>query len=66
MAIGRPLCFFCTRLDRDQGDRCKAFPGGIPDGFLDGEREHRKPVTGDKGLIFEPNAMAVREGLVNA
>jgi len=33
---------------------CDAFPIGIPSVILTGERDHRQPFPGDKGIRWEP------------
>ncbi len=33
---------------------CSAFPAGIPEPILNGERFHRRPYPGDDGIRFEP------------
>lgn len=32
---------------------CAAFPGGIPEAFLTGEKQHTTPYPGDNGIRFE-------------
>lgn len=34
--------------------KCKAFPDGIPQDVLYGERDHHFPIEGDNGFVFEP------------
>ena len=36
------------------GMTCDAFPIGIPSVILTGERDHRQPFPGDKGIRWEP------------
>ena len=45
-------CNSCQHL-RDN-DKCKAFPGGIPEDILVGENDHTEPYPGDHGIQFEP------------
>jgi len=46
---------FCEGcVHRTKGQRCKAFPDGIPDKFAFGEAYHTKPEPGDHGLQFVP------------
>jgi hypothetical protein len=35
-------------------ETCDAFPDGIPDDVLFGDRPHTKPIAGDNGLQYEP------------
>lgn len=51
----RPICTGCERLRVDEGMACSAFPEGIPAAILDNETDHRRPVSGDKGIRFMPN-----------
>lgn len=45
----------CWRCLRYRGDLfCDAFPKGIPQSILEGEVDHSKVYTGDKGLVFKP------------
>jgi hypothetical protein len=37
-----------------EGDRCLAFPRGIPLAILLGEIEHDRPFPGDGGVTFSP------------
>jgi hypothetical protein len=55
-----PMCYSCVHLQATLPDGklpCVAFPYGIPDDILEGQTDHRKPVEGDDGIIFE-----LREG----
>jgi len=52
---GNSSCVKCHRLkSADLIFICKAFPVGIPDKILTGERDHTKPFPGDNGILFEP------------
>lgn len=46
-------CYKCKHV-KPTGDKCKAFPGGIPVEVLRGKHDHRKPYKGDNGIRFEP------------
>lgn len=35
-------------------ERCEAFPQGIPEEILSGQNNHKFPVPGDHGILFEP------------
>lgn len=59
-------CAGCARLFDGNGansgkPRCSAFPEGIPNGILDGEVDHTKPVKGDHGLVFVSMEDAAKE-----
>jgi hypothetical protein len=41
-------CNYCLHYVGYQ--KCRAFPGGIPDGIIDGS--HSTPVPGDGGITF--------------
>lgn len=47
----KPLCWECKYLKK--GGKCDAFPNGIPEQFLSGEKKHIEPFIGDKGIQFE-------------
>jgi hypothetical protein len=49
------ICHLCRHLDsssQGQGWRCAAFSTGIPVEIRVGEVDHRRPVTGDNGIVF--------------
>jgi hypothetical protein len=49
------LCQSCANL-RPDGVTCDAFPAGIPDGILlFNDIDHRRPVPGDGGIVWELN-----------
>lgn len=55
-----PICLHCAHLARKaQGRRaalpfhCQAFPAGIPRAIMRNEVDHRQPVAGDAGIVFE-------------
>lgn len=45
------LCALCKHL---QGNRCTAYPNGVPDELLFGREVHLQPRSGDQGIVFEP------------
>jgi hypothetical protein len=47
-----PQCGPCIHI----GDHktCDAFPDGIPDLLFFNVHDHRKPIAGDHGVLFEP------------
>lgn len=51
-----PLCMNCIHFDFADKTKnsCAAFPAGIPTVILTNDRDHRKPVNGDRGIRFEP------------
>lgn len=49
-----PICFGCVHfLEGSDPLKCDAFLDGIPDSILLGEKDHHRPVAGDKGIQFE-------------
>lgn len=56
-SVAAPECMDCARLHRAPDATritCDAFPDGIPAPLIDGDRLHRKPYPGDRGLRFAP------------
>jgi hypothetical protein len=53
------LCYYCAHLGENNEDdemACAAYPQGIPSLIVDGKRDHRSPLPGDNGILFEPDA----------
>jgi hypothetical protein len=51
-----PMCYSCVHLGTTQPDGtlpCAAFPYGIPTDILEGQANHRTPVEGDDGIVYE-------------
>jgi len=48
-----------------EGPTCAAFPDGIPQGIWDNKVDHRVPIAGDHGIVFEPAWLGADE-LVNS
>jgi hypothetical protein len=48
-------CSYCRRRGAD-GDRCEAFPGGIPDEIRLNDFDHHRPYPGDGGMRFKPRS----------
>jgi hypothetical protein len=46
------LCSACKHLRKDK-TTCDAFPDGVPDGIIKFGEDHREPVPGDQGIVFE-------------
>jgi len=61
--IAIPDCLYCQHSRLPGSKACDAFPDGIPDAILLGERTHRKPFPGDHGILFDPtpDAPAARQ-----
>jgi len=56
MSVPAPICIRpgCKHFYRDRpGMTCRAFPDGIPADIIDGIIEHRQPIEGDNGIVFE-------------
>lgn len=52
-----PTCFTCAHFRGvvpDVGWSCRAFPRGIPTEVLASVKDHRLPIDGDGGLLYEP------------
>lgn len=50
-----PMCYLCQHY-RD-GDKCAAFPAGIPGDILFSKADHRRPYPGDRGIRFLPSTV---------
>lgn len=48
-----PMCFNCKHKKAEQL-KCSAFPDGIPLEILQSSRDHRQPVAGDHGILYDP------------
>lgn len=46
-------CHFCLRASDPFNQTCSAFPNGIPKEILTGDNDHKEPVRGDNGILFE-------------
>ena len=46
-------CMKCKHWYTHSGQRCGAFPDGIPAKIMNMEIKHREPYAGDHGLQFE-------------
>jgi len=53
-----PLCMKCKHLQEtppgEWGEKCAAFPDGIPAEIFVCAVDHTKPYDGDGGIQFEP------------
>ena len=56
--IGLSQCVWC-RHRADGGDRCRAFPDGIPDAILNNRHDHNDPYDGDHGVRYEPEIVEI-------
>ena len=53
ITLGDSDCNRCLHIHMG-GDKCRAFPDGIPIEILNGGEKHTKPYKGDNGIRFEP------------
>lgn len=44
-----PPCQFCQHYQPGKGQRCKAYPAGVPAGILDRTTAHNEPLEGQVG-----------------
>jgi hypothetical protein len=51
------LCFACKRFRKDTVT-CEAFPDAIPDEIIMFAGDHRTPIDGDGGVVFEQDTTA--------
>ncbi|MDN5363460.1 MAG: hypothetical protein PWQ91_521 [Eubacteriales bacterium] len=65
MTIGpAPMCLFCKHfLEDEEGNKCKAFPQGIPREIFYEYYDHRKEFSGDGGIRFELKYEEDREAI---
>lgn len=56
--LGICQCVWC-RHRSDGGQRCRAFPAGIPVEILKNQHDHRRPFDGDHGVRFETEVMNI-------
>jgi hypothetical protein len=56
--IGLSQCVWC-RHRADDGDRCRAFPDGIPEAILKNRHDHCHPYDGDRGVRYEPEIVEI-------
>ena len=51
-----PLCLGCIWGETYEWPKCAAYPDGIPEQFISGEKAHIEPEKGDGGIQFRPVA----------
>lgn len=56
--LGISQCVWCRHRSAG-GQRCRAFPAGIPVEILRNRHDHRHPFGGDHGVRFEPEVMDI-------
>lgn len=49
-----PLCLSCIWGETYEWPKCAAYPDGIPEKFLSGEKAHVEPEKDDGGIHFRP------------
>lgn len=53
-STARPICLGCKHFTESASKLvCDAFPEGIPQAIYLSRVDHRKPVSGDGGIVFE-------------
>jgi hypothetical protein len=62
LTLTLPLCSICRYKHPDTLDyrkrfpTCDAFPNGIPEAVRKNHLDHRRPISGDNGIHFDPAA----------
>jgi len=56
--LGLSQCVWCRHRLAD-GQRCRAYPDGIPESIIRNRHDHRKPFSGDSGILFEPEEVEI-------
>jgi len=56
--LGLSQCVWC-RHRWANGQRCAAFPNGIPEAIIRNRHDHREPYDGDSGICFEPEEVEI-------
>lgn len=59
MEVATPLCQYCRNRNDDEPWRCRAFPEEIPQAIIRSQVDHRLPVEGDNGVLFEADSPAL-------
>lgn len=69
MTVSASQCVLCRhyrlgQVDPTSGlDTCEAFPNGIRLRIMDNIPDHRRPITGDRGIRWEPAEPGIRHPL---
>lgn len=56
--LGLSQCVWC-RHRWANGQRCEAFPNGIPEAIIRNRHDHREAYDGDSGVRFEPEEVEI-------